>query len=411
MTTVAVPEERRAERATLWSPLRHASFRYLFVGQAVSLVGDQFLVVSLPLIVLHIGGARALGQVLAAYGAARLVGLPIGGHLSDRLSRRAVMLGSDVARGLLVLALLLATRPGHTSTLVVAGVAATVGLAEGLFLPASYAMLPSVVPPDLLSRANALTGGAQNLALLVGPGFGGLLAAGVSPRACLVIDAVTFAVSTASLLFVRERGRGSADEEADTRRGAFFRFLRRTRLLQVMILCTLLSNLAYFGMLEVGLPILSVDVLHAGGSGFGFALAGFGFGSLVGSFLVVRLEALRRPGIGAIALGMIQGGLFCAVALGGGLGVAVGLLALAGVTNGVLNVFYLSRIQQAVPAQLMGRAMSALILAVFAVHPVSVAAAAALARASGPNPVFVAAGASIVFAFVIGSSTRAYRNL
>jgi hypothetical protein len=91
--------------------------------------------------------------------------------------------------------------------------------------------------------------------------------------------------------------------------------------------------------------------------------------------------------------------------------VAVGLLALAGVTNGVLNVFYLSRIQQAVPAQLMGRAMSALILAVFAVHPVSVAAAAALARASGPNPVFVAAGASIVFAFVIGSFTRAYRNL
>jgi hypothetical protein len=131
----------------------------------------------------------------------------------------------------------------------------------------------------------------------------------------------------------------------------------------------------------------------------------------VGSFLVVRLEALSRPGIGAIALGMAQGGLFCAVALGGGLGVAVGLLALAGVTNGVLNVFYLSRIQQAVPAQLMGRAMSALILAVFAIHPISVAAAAALARASGPNPVFVAAGASIVFAFVIGSFTRAYRNL
>ena len=58
MTTVAVPDERQAERVTLWSPLRHASFRYLFVGQAVSLVGDQFLVVSLPLIVLHIGGAR-----------------------------------------------------------------------------------------------------------------------------------------------------------------------------------------------------------------------------------------------------------------------------------------------------------------------------------------------------------------
>jgi hypothetical protein len=113
----------------------------------------------------------------------------------------------------------------------------------------------------------------------------------------------------------------------------------------------------------------------------------------------------------AVGLGVAQGALFAAVALGVGLPGTLLLMTLAGLTNGVLNPFYLSRIQEGVPGPLMGRAMSVLMLAVFAVHPVSVAAAAALTRTHGPRLAFLAAGLSILGAFCVGGLTRTYRSL
>lgn len=413
MTTSA--DSRAPERVSeppIWAPLRVASYRYLFVGQTTSLLGDQFLVVALPFVVLgRGGGATALGQVLAAYGTARVLALPVGGWLGDHRSRRGVMIASDVVRGLLVLALLSLTASRSASTISIALAVATIGLAEGVFMPSSFAILPGTVPAELLSRANALSGGSQNLALLVGPGLGGLLAAGLSPTACLVVDAGTFAVSATTLLAVHERAVPDDLEGSEASPATFRRFLLTSRLLQIVIVLTVISNLAYFGMLEVALPILSADVLKTGTVGFGMGLAGFGFGSFMGGFLIVRLERLRRRGTVAIALGAAQGVLFAAVALVHGLAPVVLLMALAGVTNGVLNVFYLSRVQEKVPGALLGRAMSALMLAVFAVHPLSVAAAAGITNAYGPETVFATAGLSIVAAFALGAGTRTYRGL
>jgi MFS family permease len=400
MTATVVP---------VWAPLRLASYRYLLSGQTTSLLGDQLLIVALPFIILGTGaGPIQLGQVFAAYGVARVIGLPLGGWLADRFARRFVMIASDVARGVLVLGLFQLTGAGRAGVAVIAAVMAVVGLAEGLFLPASYAILPSTVPADLLGRANGLSSGAQNLALLVGPGLGGLLAAAVSPRLCLAIDAGTFAVSVLTLLAMRTAPAAPAEEASSA---ATMRFLATSALMRMVVLLTLVSNLAYYGMLEVALPVHSADVLGTREYGYGASLAAFGLGSLVGGLAITLLERQSRRGLVACLIGIGQGVFFAAVAFFPVLGATVVLMALAGLTCGVLNVFYLSRVQEHVPGHLLGRAMSLLMLAVFAIHPVSVAAAGVLAKASGPGLVFLAAGVSIAIAFVIGSLTKTYRNL
>jgi MFS family permease len=398
--------------AALWAPLRERPYRMLFVGQSCSLVGDQLLVVALPFVVLGGGGGPGtLGTVLAAYGAARVLALPFGGWLGDRLPRRLVMMCTDLLRAALVAALIAVTGSSlHLAAVVLAVI--LIGLSEGLFLPASYAILPGTVPPELVSRANALSSSAQNLALLVGPGLGGLIAAAVTPRLNLAIDAATFLISAATLAFVRERAAEPRGDEA----AGFVRFLATSRLMQIVLALTIISNLAYFGMLEIALPVWSSDVLFRDELGFGLALAGFGLGSFAGGLLIAKLERLRRRGLVACALGIGQGACFAAIALAGapsnaGLVATVALMVLAGLTAGVLNVFYLSRTQEAIPGALLGRAMSALMLAVFAIHPVSVAATAILVRASGPGIGFAAAGLSIVLAFAVGASTRTYREL
>jgi MFS family permease len=406
-TTVSTPQ---TAGPPLWAPVRIASYRNLLVGQTTSLLGDQLLLVALPFIVLGSGaGPVQLGQVFAAYGAARVVGLPLGGWIADRIARRTVMIWSDLLRFALVLGLFGLLDDEHGSIAVIAAVMAAVGLAEGLFLPASYAILPSTVPPELLGRANGLNSSAQNLTLLVGPGLGGLLAAGLSPHWCLAVDAATFAISVLTLLAVRTRPTGPGEPDAPS--GPAIRFLATSTLMRMVLLCTLVSNLAYYGMLEVALPVHSADVLEAGEFGFGTALAAFGLGSLLGGLLITVLERLPRRGVIACAIGVTQGLCFTAVAFAPHLAATAVLMGLAGLTCGVLNVFYLSRIQQHVPAHLLGRAMSLLMLAVFAVHPASVAAAGLLTKTSGPALVFIAAGVSIAIAFVIGAATRTYREL
>ena len=404
MTSTADPQVGGA-----LAPFGSRDFTLLFTGQITSLIGDSLLVVGLPLLLLPRGGPSSLADALAAYGVARLAGLPVGGWLGDRLSRRLVMLVSDAVRGALTVLLAVVATSSHVSTMSVALAVGLLGLAEGVFLPPSFSILPSTVPEEMLVRANSLSTGAQNLAMLIGPGLGGLAVAAVSPALCFALDAVTFLVSAVTLASMRPASTGSPSDRTRGK-GELLTFLRTNRLLPVLVGITALSNLAYFGMLEVALPSLTVDSLHAGAFGFGLALATFGCGSVIGSQLASRLDSRHRPGQWAIGLGVTQGLLFCAVS-GVGLVSAMVLLALAGTTNGVLNVFYLSRLQQRIPGALLSRAMTLVIMSVFAIHPLSVVLAGRLTTTSGPAGVFLIAGLAIAVAFALSAFTRTYREL
>lgn len=82
--------------------LRHPDFRYLFLGQSASAVGDQVVIVSLALyITQRTGSSTDLGLVLAAQTLPMIALLLFGGVWADRSSRKRIMIGSDGARALL----------------------------------------------------------------------------------------------------------------------------------------------------------------------------------------------------------------------------------------------------------------------------------------------------------------------
>jgi MFS family permease len=85
-----------------WRVLRHHNFRYLFLGQAGSVVGDQVVIVALALFVTQrTGSATDLGMVLGAQSLTLVALLLFGGVWADRLARQRIMIVADVARGLL----------------------------------------------------------------------------------------------------------------------------------------------------------------------------------------------------------------------------------------------------------------------------------------------------------------------
>ena len=168
------------------APLRHRSFRCLVAGQFASNLGDACYAVALPWYVLaEHGGPLLLGTVLAAYGVPRTVALAFGGHASDRWRPWTVMMGSDVVRAICTAALAAAAALGPARTVILVPIAVVLGAGEGLFLPGSFAIVPTLLPDADLQAGNALTSGGTQLAMLAGPGSGGCPGGARWPGACL----------------------------------------------------------------------------------------------------------------------------------------------------------------------------------------------------------------------------------
>jgi predicted MFS family arabinose efflux permease len=170
------------------APLRHRRFLLLTVGQVTSNVGDACYAVALPWYVLAThGGAILLGTVLAAYGIPRTALIAVGGYASDRWRPQTVMMATDIARALALAALALTAALGPARAVVLVPLAVVLGAGEGLFIPGSFSILPSLLPDEDLQAGNALASGGMSEvalpALAHGPlhagasGYGAILAA------------------------------------------------------------------------------------------------------------------------------------------------------------------------------------------------------------------------------------------
>src|SRR5580693_6226816 len=194
--------------AAAWrsGPLSAGSFRLLACGQFTSTVGDYCYAVALPWLVLSThGGAVLLGTVLACYGLPRTVLIPVGGLLADKIGARTIMLAADAARCGLVVGLVVLSA-GHVASLALLGpVAALLGAGEGLFIPASLSVRPSLLEPEHLAAGNAINSAAIQAGSVAGPVLGGLLVAAAGPTPAFAVDAASFALSALSLALVRLR--------------------------------------------------------------------------------------------------------------------------------------------------------------------------------------------------------------
>src|SRR4051812_17387720 len=190
-------------------------FRLLFVGQALSVVGERMTAVAIAFAVLAIGDATDLGIVLAASGIPFALFAIAGGVLSDRVGRRRTMIVSDVLRTICqaVVAALLLTGSAEVWMLVV--LSAVYGACAAVFMPALMGLIPQTVPPDRLQEANALLGFTRSVANVAGPAVAGVVIALGGTGEVIAIDALTFAVSAACLIALRPAPapRGDAHDE------------------------------------------------------------------------------------------------------------------------------------------------------------------------------------------------------
>ena len=367
------------------NPFAVRDFRLLWIGEAVSAVGDQFALIALPWLALVLtGSALALGSVLALMAVPRALLMLIGGVSVDRLSPRRVMLGSNAVRLVAVGALGAVVLAGVAELWMLYAFALVFGVADAFFFPAQTSIVPELVEPEQLQRANGIVQGTAQATVLVGPALAGVVIATASAGAsaanaagigvALLVDGATFVASILTLWLIRPRAHvadahGSILESI--REGV--RFVWSSHGLRVVILLSLSANLFIVGPFEVGMPFIAYARLPEGAAAFGIIMAAFGGGSLLGLVIGSVLPMPRPSRLGPTVMITLALAGLCVAALAAVNTTVVAALvtAVAGLNLGYGNLLGITWIQARIPPELMGRVMSLMITGSVGLVPVS----------------------------------------
>ncbi len=397
----------------LLQALRHRDFRLFWVGQNISLIGDGIFNVALVWQTLELSSTPAALTVvtLARFGP-RLALLLVGGAVSDRISRRRLMLITDLVQGLGVGSIAVLSATGSLAIWHLAALAAVVGAANAFYLPTITAIVPELVPRDELVNANALRAGGQLLTQdLVGPAVGGVLVAAAGSDAAFALDAMSFAVSFAFLCAIRIRHRGQPSTEGFRRHFMEgFAYAKGRRWLWVSLVTTAFGNLLVSGSLSILIPLTVRNQLGGGAPELGAYFASLGLGGGLGILVTSRIRMRQRRvpaafgawGVSAVALAAV--GLAPSVAMV----VLCGAVLGAGLQYG--NVMWETLLQEAVPQRILGRVTSFDWFVSLALQPVSLALATPVAVTFGSPRAVTAAGLLNMVVLISGYTRRGVRD-
>lgn len=289
-------------RVRILTPLRHRDFRLLWAGMTVSLLGDGIFLVAMPWQVYQLSDApTAVAMVLIAMSVPNIVFLLVGGLVSDRVDRRRVMMAADAIRGISVALFGILSLSGALQLWHAMVIAAAFGAGTAFFGPAFDAIVPELVPPEILTQANSLDQFVRPAAWrMLGPALGGWIIAAAGDRvgAAFLVDAATFAVSVVCLILMRARPARRAGEEDSTsawgeiREG--FDYVRSQTWLWGTLLAATFAYLVFLGPTEVLLPRVVKIEMGESASALGLIFAMGGVGAMSAALFMGHRDMPRR---------------------------------------------------------------------------------------------------------------------
>jgi MFS family permease len=392
--------------------LRHPSFRYLFLGQSASVVGDRAVVVALALYVTQrTGSATDLGLILAAQTVPLVALILFGGVWADRLPRHRIMIVTDVTRAALhgVLAALIFAGSAQVWEIMV--IEALFGGAQAFFQPAYSGLLPQTVPEPEIQDARALTESVSNVAFLVGPALATAVVLGIGAGEAFVFDALTFVASAVLLLRVRPRARGEAIQAQPMLRELHdgWREVRSRTWVWVIILVFTGSVMAVFAPWYSLAPVIARDTY--GGAGlFGVLESVAGLGAVVGAIAGLGWRP-RRPlfvGMLLVIAWPLTDGLF---ALHAPLELVVVGAFGTGFGFSLLMIWWETALARHIPPHALSRVSAWDWMGSLALLPLGYAVAGPLAQAFGARTVLGIGSAIGLALIVVGVLPRSVRAL
>lgn len=402
----------------LFSPLAGRDFRLYWIGNLSSLVGDQFQIIALALLVLELPqGASGLGAVLMVQALPRLVLSLASGVVIDRHRARFVLLASNLVQAVVAGALCGIALSGELTMAYVYLYAITSGIGLAFSYPSAIALIPELVSSSDVRSANSLSVSMLNLSRFLVPPIASALIAAAGVAAAFGVNSASFLIAAACVGLIRGT-RGPPKPKSTERKtrwwielGDGLRFARNDPPVWLAILMSALYSLGYYGAAFVSLPALAKLTLGAGEFGVGLVYSALGAGAVLGALVTGSVRRLPRPGL-AGSLVMSGNGLALAtVAFVPSVWLATPMLFFSGVCGAASAVIFFSLVQTRAPTRMRGRVMGIYSLAIVGTYPLSFGLAGMANGLMGSRATILCGGIILIAAGLLGLVRAEMRHI
>jgi MFS family permease len=385
--------------------IRNRRYFPLWLGQLLSNLGDTLHYIALVVWVYQkTGSSMVVAGAVFFEVVPVILFAPIAGVVIDRLSRKGVLVGSDIARAILVLALVFTNEIWQIYAIV-----ALLTLAGTFFNPAVSATLPMLLDEKDLLAANSVSWSTGRFVQIIGSALAAGVIAAVGAEAAFIFNAATFLVSAFLLLLLpvpigqKVAARGWSGYIADAREGLWY--TRNNRFVSRLVVVQALASLSV-GATSALLVVLSQEHYQLPASGFGAFILAIGVGALFGPFLLALLThgKISHPrwlfgpyiirGIGDVLM-----------AVATAVPIAWLLLFIYGLNTSSGMVTYQTWIQRRVPDTMRGRVFTWLDVVWNVMKVVSLGLGAWLAERAGIEVVYYIGGTLLFISGCIGLIT------
>ncbi len=378
-------------------PFRTRRYRLLATALTLSLFGAGVWLIAVVFQIKGMGGGPGGVAVVATVNAVGLLlAVLFGGAVADRVPQRRILLTVEIVKGALVATVALLAAAGALEVWQLAVAGFVLGVADGFFMPAYSAMLPSILPAEQLLAANGFEGMLRPAVLQAGgPAVAAVLVAAFSPAAAFGLIAVTQLLAICCLAGLGRVVPRRAEAErrpllADVHHG--IRYLVRTPWLLASLLFASSLVLLVLGPVQVLLPFAVTTRTGVDAAGYALVLLGFGAG---GAAAALTMGSLRLPRRYLTAMVLVWGAgclPLVLVAVATELWIMVVAAVVVGIAFSIGSVIWGTLLQRRVPTAMLGRVSSLDSFVSLALMPVSTALAGVLGAAVGAAPVFLVAG-------------------
>ncbi|HEX4723753.1 MAG TPA: MFS transporter [Pseudonocardiaceae bacterium] len=330
-----------------------ANFRLYLCARTTSLLGDAMLPVALSAGVLAAGyGIAGVGFALGAWMGALAVCILFGGVLADRFQPRRMMVLADLVRLLVQSGMAVSFALGPPPLLLILSLQALSGVATAMFQPGVASMVPQVAAD--VQRGNGVLRIAEALTAVAGPALGGVLVSTSAPSTVFAIDAATYGVSAACLAALR------LARAADARTGRSYwsqlvegwqDFVARAWLWRVIAIFLVFGSVVPGISLPIAAGLVTAD---SGSTGFGFGMAAFGAGGVLGGLIAMRIRPVHPLAVGAVGWALFSLYPLVPAVAPPELVLCAGWLA-AGFGLAFWDVMWATTVQTQIPADLLNR--------------------------------------------------------
>jgi MFS family permease len=395
------------------------NFRRYFVGQAVSLLGDQITLIALPLTaVLALDATPGqMGTLLTAALVPNLIfALHAGVWIDRRGRRRNVMIATDLGRAVVIATVPLAYAFGHLGWAQLYVVAFLAGTLDVFFFVAYGAFFQIIVPRSDYVSANSLIHGSRAFSFVAGNSLGGVLVQLLRGPYALAVDAFSYLWSASFLSRIdAEEPPGAPHDSGGLTSG--LRWIRKNAVIRAELLGVATLNLFNF-MFFALFVLYATRYLHVKPAALGIVLGVASIGTLGGSLIAGRVS--RRIGIGPtflVGCFFFPAPLILVPAAGGPHWLVLACLFVAEFTSGIglmlLDIMAGTISAGTIPALLRSRVSGAFLVVNNGVRPVGTALGGILGTMIGVRPTLWIAttGALLGMGFLLPSPIRSLRDV